>query len=221
MKRTRQHGYDGIDHETFHIVAVRPLKDGVIADFDVTERMLRYFIQEVHRRPSRKWLDERIFRGPAPARQRRTCRPPAVVPEMGQRPPGRISIYDAFKWPGLHGGCTGVHGLRPAWRLGTGLRLRGRASPGRARQPGPGRAVPGGCDARGSPSGSNPARYWPSGSTLPPCALNARTADQPHPAVDTPPSALIAITILVLHAAASPGACLPGQVELPVAGALA
>ena len=32
------------------IVAARPLKDGVIADFDVTERMLRYFIQKVHRR---------------------------------------------------------------------------------------------------------------------------------------------------------------------------
>ena len=31
-----------------NIVAVRPLKDGVIADFDVTERMLRYFIQKVH-----------------------------------------------------------------------------------------------------------------------------------------------------------------------------
>ena len=33
-----------------NIVVVRPLKDGVIADFDVTERMLRYFIQKVHRR---------------------------------------------------------------------------------------------------------------------------------------------------------------------------
>src|SRR5215469_3659788 len=33
-----------------NIVAVRPLKDGVIADCDVTERMLRYFIQKVHRR---------------------------------------------------------------------------------------------------------------------------------------------------------------------------
>src|SRR4030088_1358257 len=33
-----------------NIVAARPLKDGVIADFDVTERMLRYFIQKVHRR---------------------------------------------------------------------------------------------------------------------------------------------------------------------------
>jgi rod shape-determining protein MreB len=33
-----------------HIVAIRPLKDGVIADFDTTEKMLRYFIQRVHRR---------------------------------------------------------------------------------------------------------------------------------------------------------------------------
>ncbi|MBB6119060.1 rod shape-determining protein [Nocardiopsis algeriensis] len=32
------------------ITAVRPLKDGVIADFEITERMLRYFIQKVHRR---------------------------------------------------------------------------------------------------------------------------------------------------------------------------
>jgi len=33
-----------------NILAVRPLKDGVIADFDTTERMLRYFIQKVHKR---------------------------------------------------------------------------------------------------------------------------------------------------------------------------
>jgi len=32
------------------IVAVRPLKDGVVADFETTERMLRYFIQKVHGR---------------------------------------------------------------------------------------------------------------------------------------------------------------------------
>ena len=33
-----------------NIVAIRPLRDGVIADFDITERMLHYFIQKVHRR---------------------------------------------------------------------------------------------------------------------------------------------------------------------------
>jgi len=36
-----------------HIRAIRPLKDGVIADFDITEKMLRYFIQKVHHR---RWL---------------------------------------------------------------------------------------------------------------------------------------------------------------------
>ncbi len=32
-----------------NIVAIRPLKDGVIADFETTEKMLRYFIQMVHK----------------------------------------------------------------------------------------------------------------------------------------------------------------------------
>jgi rod shape-determining protein MreB len=32
------------------IVAIRPMKDGVIADFDITEEMLRYFIRKVHNR---------------------------------------------------------------------------------------------------------------------------------------------------------------------------
>jgi rod shape-determining protein MreB len=36
-----------------HIQAIRPLKDGVIADFDICEKMLRYFIQRVH--ASRSW----------------------------------------------------------------------------------------------------------------------------------------------------------------------
>lgn len=36
-----------------NIVAIRPLKDGVIADFDITEAMLRYFIHKVHKRT---WL---------------------------------------------------------------------------------------------------------------------------------------------------------------------
>ena len=32
------------------IVAIRPMKDGVIADFEITEAMLRYFINKVHNR---------------------------------------------------------------------------------------------------------------------------------------------------------------------------
>jgi rod shape-determining protein MreB and related proteins len=33
-----------------NISAIRPLKDGVIADFEITEAMLRYFIQKIHNR---------------------------------------------------------------------------------------------------------------------------------------------------------------------------
>src|SRR5437762_1615440 len=40
-----------------HIVAIRPLKDGVIADFEITEKMLRYFIQRVHQR---RWAKPRM-----------------------------------------------------------------------------------------------------------------------------------------------------------------
>lgn len=41
------------------ITAMRPMKDGVIADFDVTESMLRYFIQQAHNR--RKLVRPRII----------------------------------------------------------------------------------------------------------------------------------------------------------------
>jgi rod shape-determining protein MreB and related proteins len=40
-----------------HIKSVRPLKDGVIADFDICEKMLRYFIQRVH---SSRWNKPRM-----------------------------------------------------------------------------------------------------------------------------------------------------------------
>src|SRR4249919_4014460 len=35
------------------IVAIRPLKDGVIADFDVAQKMLQYFIARAH---NRRWF---------------------------------------------------------------------------------------------------------------------------------------------------------------------
>ncbi|MCF6200864.1 MAG: rod shape-determining protein [Hydrogenimonas sp.] len=35
-----------------NIRAVRPMKDGVIADFDITEKMIRYFIEKAHHRKS-------------------------------------------------------------------------------------------------------------------------------------------------------------------------
>jgi len=42
-----------------NIAAIRPLKDGVIADFDITEAMLRHFIRKVHNR--RRLMRPRII----------------------------------------------------------------------------------------------------------------------------------------------------------------
>jgi hypothetical protein len=50
------------------IRAVRPIKDGVIADFEITEAMLRYFIQRAHNNRS-KWVRPRIV----------ICVPPCIT----------------------------------------------------------------------------------------------------------------------------------------------
>lgn len=42
-----------------NIVAIKPMKDGVIADFEITEKMLRYFIRKAHNR--RLFLRPRII----------------------------------------------------------------------------------------------------------------------------------------------------------------
>ena len=43
------------------ITAIRPMKDGVIADFEITEKMLTYFIQKAHTR--KVWVAPRIVIG--------------------------------------------------------------------------------------------------------------------------------------------------------------
>jgi rod shape-determining protein MreB len=44
-----------------NIVTIRPMKDGVIADFDATEEMLKYFITKVHNRKS--FISPRVIIG--------------------------------------------------------------------------------------------------------------------------------------------------------------
>ena len=44
-----------------NIVAIRPMKDGVIADFEVTEKMLQYFIRKAHN--GRSWVSPRVVIG--------------------------------------------------------------------------------------------------------------------------------------------------------------
>src|SRR5918998_264049 len=43
------------------IVAIRPLKDGVIADFEVTEKMLQHFIRQAHN--GKAWVSPRVVIG--------------------------------------------------------------------------------------------------------------------------------------------------------------
>ena len=66
-----------------HIRAVRPLKDGVIADFDVCEKMLRYFIQKVH---SSRWSKPRMV----------ICVPSGIT-GVEQR-----AVQDAAEYAGAH-----------------------------------------------------------------------------------------------------------------------
>ena len=44
-----------------NITAIKPMKDGVIADFDATEKMLTYFIKKAHNRTV--WVRPRIIIG--------------------------------------------------------------------------------------------------------------------------------------------------------------
>ncbi|MCC6152129.1 MAG: rod shape-determining protein [Candidatus Hydrogenedentes bacterium] len=50
VKAVGNEGKSMIGRTPGNIVAIRPMKDGVIADFEITEAMLRYFIQKVHNR---------------------------------------------------------------------------------------------------------------------------------------------------------------------------
>ncbi|OGE39690.1 rod shape-determining protein [Candidatus Daviesbacteria bacterium RIFCSPHIGHO2_12_FULL_47_45] len=62
------------------IEAIRPLRDGVISDFDTTEAMLRHFIQKVHQNPKGSG-----FRLPRIARPRVVIGIPSGVTEVERR----------------------------------------------------------------------------------------------------------------------------------------
>jgi len=62
------------------IEAVRPLKDGVISDFETTEAMLRYFIQKVHKNP-----EEKLFSLPKIPKPRVVVGIPSGVTEVERR----------------------------------------------------------------------------------------------------------------------------------------
>ena len=92
-----------------NIVAIRPLKDGVIADFEITEAMLRHFIHKVHPR--------RAFFKPRP---RVVIAVPSGITEVEKR---------AVKESALRAGAREVHLIEEpmAAAIGCGLPVQDAA----------------------------------------------------------------------------------------------
>jgi rod shape-determining protein MreB len=72
-----------------NIVAVRPLRDGVISDFDVTEAMIKYFVHKVH---------DRIGLIPRP---RMLLGIPSGVTEVEKRAVRHAALNAGARWAGL------------------------------------------------------------------------------------------------------------------------
>ena len=87
-----------------NIVAIRPMKDGVIADFEITEAMLRYFIKKVHN--SRRLVRPRVV-----------IAIPSGITEVEKR---------AVKDSALHAGAREVYMLEEpvAASIGVGLPIQ-------------------------------------------------------------------------------------------------
>lgn len=87
-----------------NIVAIRPMKDGVIADFEITESMLRYFIKKVHN-------SRRVFR------PRVVIAVPSGITEVEKR---------AVKDSALHAGAREVFMIEEpvAASIGVGLPIQ-------------------------------------------------------------------------------------------------
>lgn len=71
------------------IIAVRPLRDGVISDFDVTEQMIKYFVHKVH---------DRIGLIPRP---RMLLGIPSGVTEVEKRAVRHAALNAGARWAGL------------------------------------------------------------------------------------------------------------------------
>jgi len=87
-----------------NIVAIRPMRDGVIADFEITESMLRYFIKKVHN--SRRLVRPRVI-----------IAIPSGITEVEKR---------AVKDSALHAGAREVYMLEEpvAASIGVGLPIQ-------------------------------------------------------------------------------------------------
>src|SRR6266511_1212518 len=71
------------------IIAIRPLRDGVISDFDVTEQMIKYFVHRVH---------DRVGMIPRP---RMLLGIPSGVTEVEKRAVRHAALNAGARWAGL------------------------------------------------------------------------------------------------------------------------
>ena len=69
-----------------NIEAIRPLRDGVIADFEVAEEMIKHFIRKVHNRARLRQPADHRLRA-VRLHRRRAPRHPGIGRER-RRPPG-------------------------------------------------------------------------------------------------------------------------------------
>ena len=77
-----------------NVVAIKPMKDGVIADFKVTEKMLTYFIQKAH---NRRVLVHPESSSEFPAKSRRWKSAPCRTPPIAREPVKSTS--SSRPWP--------------------------------------------------------------------------------------------------------------------------
>ncbi len=68
-----------------NIVAIRPMKDGVIANFEVTEKMLQHFIRKAHN--GKSWVRPRVVIGI-----------PSEITQVERRAVGRLKRLLKFLW---------------------------------------------------------------------------------------------------------------------------
>ena len=85
-----------------HIQAIRPLKDGVIADFEICEKMLRYFIHEGAPAPLGEAPHGHLrARRASPASSSGPCRRPPSTPAPASPPTSSRSRWPRPSAPGL------------------------------------------------------------------------------------------------------------------------
>src|SRR4029079_3722298 len=99
-----------------NIIAVRPLRDGVISDFDVTEQMIKYFVNRVH---------DRIGLIPRP---RMLLGIPSGVTEVEKRAVRDAALNAGARWARLIEEPTAAP-RRPGAPVSWGRRGRGRRAP--------------------------------------------------------------------------------------------